>query len=370
MAVQWEQTPSGQIVVEQNADWLVRAFGALLLIPAGYLAYFLLLACFEYGAALLHGDLAVLGDLVVSIPGILVTVVVLIAFAAPAWMLIFARNRAVLDPVQRVITATRDFRLLKSTRQHSADAFDLVELAVDENSKSRSVLFHLTLLGPRGARLDLAVVDDREIAQAIALAQRVAERFTFNRRERIAGWRADSMPSTLYVWEPAFWRRIARSLREDIANLAALLTGRKRLTWQMLNPWPNRAIPPVALGRVQWAFTGAPFRTQSAFSKAVRAFQVEHGSAADEWEPAAPAIRAPRLAVELMAPAAADWTAQQVLLTAGNGAFFTNGELLFRLHNAIVAQIRGTDLVYLQGLELVNAQGPEGAPVYRLRQMR
>ena len=54
MAVRWEQRPSGQLVIEQNADWLVRIFGALCAIPALYFAWFLGLACVEYGAALLR----------------------------------------------------------------------------------------------------------------------------------------------------------------------------------------------------------------------------------------------------------------------------------------------------------------------------
>jgi hypothetical protein len=370
MAVQWEQTPSGQIVVEQNADWLVRAFGVLFLIPACYLAYYLLMAIFDYGGALLHGDLAIVGDLVVSIPGFLVTIITLLAFAMPAWMLIFARSRAVLDPTHRTITATRDFRLLRSSQQHSADAFDLVELAVDEASKSSSALFHLTLFGRRGARLDLAVVDDRAMSQALALAHCIAERFSFKLRARTAGWPADGAPVTLEPWEPAFWHRVARSFAADAANLAALLTGRRQITWQMINPWPSQTIPPVVLPRVQWAFKGAPFRTHSIFDKAVRAFQVEHGSSTDEWEPGATAVRAPRLVVEYTAPDASAWTTQRVQLTARNGECFTNGELLLQIHNAVVEQLRNTDLVYLQGIELVTAAGSEGAPVYRLRQMR
>jgi hypothetical protein len=370
MAVRWEQDQAGQIVIEQNADGVARVFGALLLIPAFYFAYHLAWAGIEYSAALLRGEMAALHDLVVSIPGLLVTLMMLAAFAAPAWMLLFARTRAVLDPAQRTVATTRDFRLLQSTQRQSADSFDLVELALDEQSKSRGVLFHLTLLGPRRARLDLAAVDDRALAPTIELAQRIAEQFNFKRRERIAGWRPDDAPTMLYIWEAAFWRRLVRSYREDLANLVALLTGRKPFTWQMLNPWPSRAVPPVVLGRVQWAFVGTPFRTQNAFSKAVRTFQVEQGSSTDEWEPGLAAVQAPRLVVEYMAPDVSSWTMQQVHLTASNEQFFSNGELLFQLHNAIVEQVRDGDLVYLQGLELVAAQGPADAPLYRLRQTR
>ena len=366
MTLQWEQASSGQIIIEQNADWLVRAFGLLFLLPAGYLAYHLLYAALDYGTALLHGNFSVVSDLVVSLPGLFVTVVMLCAFALPAWMLIFARNRAVLDPAQRSVITTRDFRIFSSSQPHSADAFDLVELALDDKSRSRSVLFHLTLLGPRNARLDLAVVDDRAIAQALTLCQQVADLFNLKRRERLAGWRADSPPLTLYPWEAAFWRRLARSIHRDLSRAAALVTGRKRITWQMLNPWPSRDIPPVALGQVQWAFTGAPFRTQTAFNKAVRAFQVEHGGSTDDWEPGRVAVRAPRLVVEYDAPGPLAWVTAEVQLAAGNEQFFTNGDLLFQLHNAVVARLQATDLVDLQGLELVSAADGASTPRYRL----
>jgi hypothetical protein len=57
-----------------------------------------------------------------------------------------------------------------------------------------------------------------------------------------------------------------------------------------------------------------------------------------------------------------------VTLTAENGAAFSVGDLLFQLHNAVVAQLKNLDHHFFEGLTLVVQQSGEQPPLYRLWQ--
>ena len=57
-----------------------------------------------------------------------------------------------------------------------------------------------------------------------------------------------------------------------------------------------------------------------------------------------------------------------VTLTADDGASFTAGELLFKLHNAVVEHLRENDHHFFEGLTLTGWDQDGKVPVYQLGQ--
>ncbi|OWK39197.1 hypothetical protein FRUB_06279 [Fimbriiglobus ruber] len=56
-----------------------------------------------------------------------------------------------------------------------------------------------------------------------------------------------------------------------------------------------------------------------------------------------------------------------IMLEANNGESFTTGELLFKLHNALVEQLRKIDHHFFEGLSLAGWQPGGLMPLYQLR---
>jgi hypothetical protein len=62
-----------------------------------------------------------------------------------------------------------------------------------------------------------------------------------------------------------------------------------------------------------------------------------------------------------------DWDEQpEVELSADNGEAFTAEELLFKVHNAFVADLRGGDHVFFEGFTLSEHQEKGRPPLYNL----
>jgi hypothetical protein len=131
---------------------------------------------------------------------------------------------------------------------------------------------------------------------------------------------------------------------------------------QQASPLPQRV-----MGEVYWAFTGSPFARRREFDAKVREYQIAI-CGEDTWRPKAVVIPAGRIVVQYRCWEGDELLEPVVPLVADNGASFTAGEVLFKLHNAVVEQLRGIAHHFFEGLSLVNPQGPGGAPLYLLRQ--
>src|SRR5262245_55113787 len=101
--------------------------------------------------------------------------------------------------------------------------------------------------------------------------------------------------------------------------------------------------PSDLMDGVCWSFRNiAKFRSRKKFNEEVRRYH-EGCESEQGWEPDAVVLRVPRVRVR----AELAWLDRDpvVELTADNGAAFTAGELLFKIHNAFVALIRDSDYV-------------------------
>ena len=84
------------------------------------------------------------------------------------------------------------------------------------------------------------------------------------------------------------------------------------------------------------------------------------------WRPAEVVLRAARVRVS---PDVAWYLTEEhptVELVADNGGSFTACELLFKVHNAFVAELRQMDHQYFEGFTLSEDQDPGEPPLYDL----
>lgn len=133
-------------------------------------------------------------------------------------------------------------------------------------------------------------------------------------------------------------------------------------------------IPEFILCDTLWDFADqGPYPSQTAFAAAVlnhhrRAHEYAPEIRPEEsWRPSSLAIRSPRIKVEFFCDGpegGVSW--HEIELGSEDGASFTAGELLFKLHNGIIERVRGNGHRYFEGLELRGVT-ESGVPVYDLR---
>jgi hypothetical protein len=137
----------------------------------------------------------------------------------------------------------------------------------------------------------------------------------------------------------------------------------------MTDPFPE-----LVLADTLWDFAGqAEYASRPAFEEAVGRYHAGVQEYAPEirpeenWQPGAIVLRAPRVIVHYFSDSGIDeesW--HEVELVSDDTVGFRGGELLFKLHNAAIGQLRNNAHRWFEGLEL-SAITAEGAPVYDLR---
>jgi hypothetical protein len=122
----------------------------------------------------------------------------------------------------------------------------------------------------------------------------------------------------------------------------------------------------VALEDVAWGFIGGVFSDRASFDLSLREYQ-ERG-ATEAFEPEELAILYPAVRIQYMCWDGEEQVEPVITLTAENGAAFSIGDLLFQIHNAVVAQLQDIDHHFFQGLVLVAPPAGQQPPLYRLCQ--
>ncbi len=136
-------------------------------------------------------------------------------------------------------------------------------------------------------------------------------------------------------------------------------------------PEPGHELPAELMPEVAWSFFGGELLAeQDVFVARVSAYHEKVG-ASGRWRPSEVAITAPRIRVGYFGvdPDEPDEYADyEVELSSTGGESFSNGELLFKLHNAVAESLRDADHCYFEGLELVEPGAGDSPPLYRMRQ--
>jgi hypothetical protein len=121
-------------------------------------------------------------------------------------------------------------------------------------------------------------------------------------------------------------------------------------------------LPTRFLESVCWVFRGTQFTDRTAFEAAVRDAQFPEWG--EVWRPAEIVLRVPRVRIR----PDADWYPSdrepEVVLTADDGESFSAGELLFKVHNALVADLQELHHQFFEGFSLSGHQEPGQPPLY------
>jgi hypothetical protein len=133
-------------------------------------------------------------------------------------------------------------------------------------------------------------------------------------------------------------------------------------------------VPDLVLADTLWDFADQEaYESRAAFVDAVRSYHAEvHDYAPDirpeeSWRPKAVVLGAPRVVVQFISESPSrDEEDCEVELVSDNGETFTAGELLHKLHNAVVGRLPENHHHWFEGFELSAITG-EGVPVYTLR---
>jgi len=119
------------------------------------------------------------------------------------------------------------------------------------------------------------------------------------------------------------------------------------------------------MGRVYWRFRGDPYADLASFNEAVHRYYV--ACSFEGWDPDEVVLRCPLIRVMYMC-----WKRgrqiEPIVELSADGESFTAGELLFKIHNAVVEHLRGMDHVYFEGLSLHTTKNPNQPPLYGLMQ--
>lgn len=149
-----------------------------------------------------------------------------------------------------------------------------------------------------------------------------------------------------------FWRRLLQCLPRTIVGCRE-------------QPAGPEGSAQVILADVYWAFRGDAYESLDEFANAVAAYHDELNLQV-EWPPAGTVVEAPGIRVSYMHWQGDDQVDAVVELAADNGESFGASELLFKLHNAVVNDLRDDDHQFFEGLHLVPAE--EGVlPTYALQ---
>lgn len=182
MPVTWSEDPAGRIRVVSTGNLKPKLFGMPFLAVAGYFIWHL-----GAGAA----ESMVHHEMLLTIPGTILGLVMIAAFGIPGWLLVAARRIVVIDPALSRVTETRDFRIVRGSGERPLREFSGVRIAWEwrggegTNRKGdsgagrggyRCFPVYLTPKG-RKEEFEIAAADRQEDAGALAAAVAARTRF-------------------------------------------------------------------------------------------------------------------------------------------------------------------------------------------------
>lgn len=134
---------------------------------------------------------------------------------------------------------------------------------------------------------------------------------------------------------------------------------------------PAGALPPRVMAGVSWRFHGRPYASQARFDTEARRQQIDLAGRDRGWNPDEVVIRRSKIRVRYWgwdARRSQEETERTIVLASGRRARFTAGDLLRKLHNAVVKELSRIDHQFFEGLVLVRRTAGDPIPEYRLVQ--
>lgn len=133
------------------------------------------------------------------------------------------------------------------------------------------------------------------------------------------------------------------------------------------NRQPLRCFPKQIMNALSWSFMGEKYQSRLEFDAEVREVQIELRKI-DSWQSDEVVLQSPRIGIQYHHAEGGFYKEDFFEIESHNGEFFTAGELLFKVHNAVVEQLREIDHHFFEGFYLLSIRSRDNLPVYRLRQ--
>lgn len=124
-------------------------------------------------------------------------------------------------------------------------------------------------------------------------------------------------------------------------------------------------IPPSLLDDIRWSFQGFQYSSRAEFDKDLHQSRLKFGIRGF-YDPWLIALHSPSIRIEI-----SDWMNEDdcnhtIEFSSDNGLWFTEGELLFKIHNALVEQCNESEHHYFEGLDLHDIQEQGKSPLYSI----
>lgn len=115
----------------------------------------------------------------------------------------------------------------------------------------------------------------------------------------------------------------------------------------------------IVMAELSWSFIGEAYANYADFEQELIAAQTQSDFDATEL-----VILAPAISVSYEVWEEDDEVEKDVIITADDGHFLSCGEIMFKLHNAVVAQLSDEDEHFFEGLKPLNLKAMP--PSYQL----
>jgi hypothetical protein len=162
MSVRWSRDDRG-LVIHQKGSLIARLFGVPFLAVAATLGW-------HFVTGLLGFVVPTQGELTVA--GLVMLPIAILAFGTPGWILVVGRKRTVLDATRRTVVEVRDF-LIHRFREETAvprDAAVRAHVEASQGSNRTIVLLLVEIVSKKEGPIQIAVFDPKEVAPARELA--------------------------------------------------------------------------------------------------------------------------------------------------------------------------------------------------------
>ena len=166
MSAGWSRDDRG-LTIHQKGSLIARLFGVPFLAAAGIVGW--------------HFVTGLLGFLVPSqgeltLAGLVMLPVFILAFAVPGWILVFGRKQTVLDAARRTVVEVRDF-LIHGFREETAiprDGAVRAHIEASQGSGRTIVLLLVQIVSKKEGPIQIGVFDPKELVSARELAMAAA----------------------------------------------------------------------------------------------------------------------------------------------------------------------------------------------------
>jgi hypothetical protein len=188
MRTRWTKT-DGCIIIEHGMPVAARLFAIPLLLIAAYLGYQFVAALFEDVRAFSPRDLPV------DVVGLVILLILFLAFAFPGLFLFLGGKRVRVDAQQRVVAEETHWWMLTRKSQYSIEPLRAVRIAYETDTEGRSgsprpvlFTFDVTLVDAQNRGRLIAMFHTSELADARALGSEVSELLHLKLSDHTGKW--------------------------------------------------------------------------------------------------------------------------------------------------------------------------------------